>query len=125
MEARFFSNEDGAGWVDGGVAIIWLTNFVSRAVSFQSACSERGVRASAKTAKSVIFLRGIVAPILFAGRFQIGMARATSTSVVLNSLTSWRSTWGRVQAGEQRRATFAAFLFVHGFGFVTKGRASS
>jgi len=42
------------------------------------------------------------------------MARATSTSVVLNSLTSWRSTWGRVQAGKQRRATFAAFLFICG-----------
>jgi hypothetical protein len=25
--------------------------------------------------------------------------------------TSWRSTWGRVQAGRQRRATSAAFLF--------------
>jgi hypothetical protein len=54
-----------------------------------------------KAAKSVIFLRGIVAPILFAGRFQIGMARATSTSVVLKFVNKLAKYLGE---GTSRRA---------------------
>ena len=44
---------------------------------------------------------------------EIGMVVALAKGVGLDRLTkSWRSTWGRVQAGKRRRATSAAFSFV-------------
>ena len=89
----------------------WQTEFVSDDLSAASA-SPGEHHAPPGTGRNFLILQGrSVIGTNVPGNSQL--ARSVPNVRVLFEifLTSWRSTWGRVQAGRQRKATSAAFLF--------------